>query len=152
MNFCPCARFETTDAAPVYDQIDHYIDAVLFHLMHEFDEIAARSMARINAIVIADVVAVVLVGRRLKRRQPDRADAERMQIFETPRQSLEITDAIAVGVHEGFQIQAIDDRVFVPKIFDHRRTAKRNRSPIYRKRIDLEFRSTTGQLETVNRV
>ena len=49
-----------------------------------------------------------------------------VQIIEAPHQSFEIADAIAVGIHEGLQIQAVDDRVFVPEIFDHGCTAIEN--------------------------
>ena len=87
--------------------------------MSELDEIAERAVARIDAVIVGDVVAVVSAGRRLKRHQPDRRHAEPVQIVEPPHQSLEIADAVAVGIHIGADGQAIDNGVLVPEIVDH---------------------------------
>jgi hypothetical protein len=53
------------------DEIDDDADAALAAAVGELDEIAERSIARIDAILVRDVVAVVPAGRRLKRHQPD---------------------------------------------------------------------------------
>ena len=103
----------------VDDEIDDDADAALPAAMGEFDEVAERAVARIDAVIVGDVVAVVLAGRRLKRHQPDRGDAEPVQIVEPPQQALEIADAVAVGIHIGADGQAIDDAVLVPEVVDH---------------------------------
>ena len=87
--------------------------------VRELDEVAERAVARIDAVVVGDVVAVVLARRRLERHQPDRRDAEPVQVVEPPHQALEIADAVAVGVHVGADGQAIDDGVLVPEVVDH---------------------------------
>src|ERR1700744_6341250 len=87
--------------------------------MREFDEIAERAVARIDAVIVGDVVAAVLVGRGLKRHQPERADAKAVQIIEPAQQTLEVTDAVAVGVHEGADGEAIDHAVLVPEVVYH---------------------------------
>jgi hypothetical protein len=60
--------------------VDHEVDdhpyAALLAAMGEFDEIAERAVARIDAVIIRNVVAVVAAGRGLERHQPDRCDAE----------------------------------------------------------------------------
>nr|WP_202797335.1 hypothetical protein [Chthoniobacter flavus] len=103
--------------------IDHQVDdhrhAQLVGPVHELDKVAARAVPWIDGVIVGDVVAVIPVGRLLKRRQPEGADPEGVQVIQPPHQSLKIADAIAVLVHEGIDIQGIDDGVFVPEILDH---------------------------------
>ena len=87
--------------------------------MGEFDEVAERAVARIDAVIVRDIVTVVLAGRRLERHQPDRGDAEPVQIIEPPQQALEIADAVAIGIHIGADGKAIDHAVLVPEVVDH---------------------------------
>ena len=103
----------------VDDEVDDDADAALLAAMGEFDEIAERAVARIDAVIIRDVVAVVLAGRRLERHQPDRGDAQPLQIIQPPQQALEIADAVAVGVHIGADGKAIEHAVLVPEVVDH---------------------------------
>jgi hypothetical protein len=42
-----------------------------------------------------------------------------VQIIQPPQQSLEVADAIAVGVHIGADRKAVENRVLVPEIVDH---------------------------------
>ena len=77
----------------------------------------------IDPVVVGDVVAVVLAGRGLEGHQPYRRDAEPVQIIEPAHESLEVADAVAVGVHIGADGKAIDDRVLVPEVVDHLRIA-----------------------------
>jgi hypothetical protein len=65
-------------------------DAALAAALREFDEVAERAIARIDAVIIGDVRAIVLAGRWLKWHQPQRGDAEALQIVEAPQQPLEI--------------------------------------------------------------
>ena len=103
------------------DEIDDDANAALLAAMGELDEVAERAVARIDAVIVRDVVAIVLAGRGLKRHQPDRGDAEPVKIIEPAQQALEIADAVAVGVHIGADRQAIDDTVLVPEVGDHDR-------------------------------
>ncbi len=45
--------------------------------------------------------------------------AEALQIVQSPHQSREIADAIAVGIHERLDGKAINDGVLVPEVVDH---------------------------------
>ena len=100
-------------------EIDDHADAALPAAMGELDEIAERAVARIDAVIVGDVVAVVLAGRGLERHQPDRGDAEPVQIVEPPQQPLEVADPVAVGVHIGANGKAVDHTILVPEIVDH---------------------------------
>ena len=101
------------------DEVDDHLDSALIRLMHELDEIAARAVSGINRIVVGDVVTIVAIGRPVERRQPDCFDTDRIEIIESPDQAFEIADSIAVGVHEGLDVQTVDDGVFVPEILNH---------------------------------
>ena len=85
----------------------------------EIDEIAERAVARIDAVVVRHVVSVVTMGRRLERHQPNGRDAEAVEIVQASRQTAEVANAIAIGIHVGADRQAIDDGVLVPKVTDH---------------------------------
>ncbi len=103
----------------VDDEIDDDANAALLAAMGEFDEVAERAVAGIDAVIVGDVVAVVAARRGLERHQPDRGDAEAVQIIEPPQQALEVADAVAVGIHIGADGQAIDYAVLVPEVVDH---------------------------------
>ena len=85
----------------VDDEIDDDADAALPAAMGELDEVAERAVARIDAVVVGDIVTIVAAGRRLERHQPDRGDTEPVQIIQPPQQALEIADAVAIGIHVG---------------------------------------------------
>ena len=101
------------------DEVDDDADAALPAAMGELDEIAERAVARVDAVIVGNIVAVVLAGRGLERHQPDRGDAKAMQIIQPAQQSLEITNAIAIGIHIGADRQAIEYAVLVPEVVDH---------------------------------
>ncbi len=99
--------------------VDEHPYAALLRAVSEFDKIADRAVARINAVIIGHVVAVIAMGRDLERHQPDGRDAETMQVVETAHQTLEVADAVGVGIHVGSNRQAIDHCILVPKVIDH---------------------------------
>ena len=102
------------------DEVDEHAYAPLLASVGELDEIPQRSVAGIYVVVVADVVSVVATGRRLKRHEPDCGDADALEIVETVHQAEEIADAVAVGVHEGGDRQAVDDGV-ESEVVDHER-------------------------------
>ena len=114
--------------------VDHEIhqdpQAVLSRLLNQLHEVAARPVARVHAVEVADIVAVVPVRRRMERGEPDRIDAEVLEVLEPPNEPLEVADAVAARVEERLHLEAIDHRVLVPAVFDHRapRTAGSTRS------------------------
>ena len=102
-------------------QIDQHADAALLGAVGELDEIAQRAVARVDGIIIGYIVSLVALRRYLKRHQPDRRDSQPVQVIEPAHQPGEIADAVAVGIHEAADRQAIDDRVLVPEVVDHLR-------------------------------
>src|SRR5437763_13184563 len=81
-------------------EIDQNANAALFGAVRKLDEIAERTIARIDIIIVGDVVTIVSTRRSLTR-QPNRSHAQSMQIIEAAHQSLEITSPIAASVHVG---------------------------------------------------
>jgi hypothetical protein len=69
----------------IYDEIDDHADAALFAAVRKFDEIPQRAVARVDAVIVGDVVAVILAGRRLERHQPDGGDAKPVKIVKPPQ-------------------------------------------------------------------
>src|SRR5207248_2408 len=69
--------------------------------------------------IIGDVVAVVAQWRRIKRQQPNGRDAKLLEILELLNQAAKIADAVTIAVMKGFDMQLVDDRVFVPKRIGH---------------------------------
>ncbi len=66
--------------------------------------------------VVGDVVATVPVGRRVARREPQGIDAERDQMVEARGDSVEIADAVAVGVRERLHVDLVDDGLAPPRV------------------------------------
>ena len=66
----------------VHHQIDQNTNAALFGAVGKLDEIAERTVARIDIVIVGDVVTIVSTGRSLKGHQPNRGHAQSMQIIE----------------------------------------------------------------------
>ena len=69
---------------------------------------------RVDVAVVGDVVAEVGHRRAVDRRQPDRVDAEPLQVVEARAQALEVADAVARRVGERARIDLVDDRLLPP--------------------------------------
>src|SRR5262249_47189568 len=108
------------------DEVDEDADAALPRRRGEIGEVAERAVARIDRVVVADVVAVVAHRRALEGHEPRAGDAEAGEVVEPSLEPLKIAGAVAVGVHEGADVQAVDDRVLVPEIGDHRGSGRSN--------------------------
>ncbi len=82
----------------------------------EAPEILHVAEIGIDGAVVGDVVAVVSAGRRIERQQPQRGDAEVLQIAELLGQACEIADAVIVAVGKSLDVKLIDDGILVPKL------------------------------------
>ena len=100
-------------------QINQHAHAALACAVRELDEVPERAEARIDVVVVTDVVAVIQTWRGLEWHQPYRGDAQSVKIVEPACETFEVTDAVAVAVHEGTHGQAVDDRILVPEVVDH---------------------------------
>ena len=73
---------------------------------------------RVDVTRIGDVVAVVGHRRDHHRVQPDRVDAERLEVVQPGGHAVEVTDTVAVAVHEGPRIRLVEERVRPPRSID----------------------------------
>ncbi len=89
-------------------------DPAVVALVDQLDEVAERAQPRVDAVVVGHVVAVVPVGRRVDRVEPDRADPEPGQVVQPAGQPAQVTHPVAVGVLERLDVDAVDDRLLVP--------------------------------------
>ena len=99
----------------VDDQLGDDADAAPVRLVDEALEVVERAVARMDVLVVGDVVAVVAQRRRIERQQPEAVDAEVLQVVELLRQAREVADAVVVAVEEGADVRLVDDRVLVPE-------------------------------------
>ena len=91
----------------VDDQVDDDADAECARLVRELDEIAQVTVSRVDAVVVADVVAVVTARRDEERVKPDARHAESSQVGEPSRQPREIADPVAIAVLERLDVERI---------------------------------------------
>ncbi len=89
----------------------------------EIAKVAQRAVRLVHVGVIRDVVAVVPQGRGIERQQPDRGDAQVLEVVELLGQPREVAHPITAAVVVGLYVELIDDRVFVPEgVAAHRLT------------------------------
>ena len=62
-----------------------------------------------DGVIVADVVAVIVVGRRVDRGQPDHIDAQIFQVIEFFNNPAQVANAVAVAVVKTAGIDPIDD-------------------------------------------
>ena len=98
----------------VDDELGDDADAALVRLVDEALEVLDRAVARMDALVVGDVVAVVAQRRRIEGQEPQRVDAEPLQVVELAGQPGKVADAVVVAVEEGADVRLVDDRVLVP--------------------------------------
>jgi hypothetical protein len=106
------------DRGVVDDEIDDDPDAALLGVVHELDELAERPVLGVDAVEVGDVVAVVPVGRRIERLKPEAGDAEPGEVVEPARQPREVADAVAIRVEVLLDVEAVENRIFVPEVVD----------------------------------
>ena len=70
-------------AGVVDNKIHNNADVPLFCFCNEGIHILQRTIIGVDIAVIADIIAVILIGRRINRRKPQGADTELLQIIQT---------------------------------------------------------------------
>ena len=98
------------------DELGDDAQAALLGFLDEAAEILHRPEIGIDVAIVGDVVAVVAAGRGVERQQPQRGDAEILQIVELFGQPGKIADAVIVAVGKSLDVKLVDDRVLVPEL------------------------------------
>lgn len=99
----------------VDDEFGDDAEAAAVRFADEVAKIGARAVARVDVVIIGDVVPVVLQRRRIEGQKPERRHAEALQVIELLDQAREVADAVVIAVEEGLDVQLVDDRVLVPE-------------------------------------
>src|SRR4029434_1614232 len=100
----------------VDDQVGDHPDAPLAGRAEGLDQVAEGAQPWVDAVEVGDVVAVVLVGGRVERHQPDAGHAQAGQVVALAGEPGEVAAAVAVAVGEQLDVQAVDDRVLPPQV------------------------------------
>ena len=100
----------------VDDELGDDPQAALLGFLDEAPEILHRPEIGIDVAIVGDVVAVVAAGRGVERQQPQRGDAEILQVAQLLGQPGEIADAVIVAVGKGLDVELIDDGILVPEL------------------------------------
>src|SRR5262249_30580977 len=77
-------------------------------------EIGERAELRVDVTVVVHVVAAVRERGRVERAEPDRVDAERGQVRHPGDDSLEVAEAVTVGVGEAAGVYLVNHRLPPP--------------------------------------
>ena len=105
---------------PVGGMVDHelgdHLQLSALGFLHETAEVLHGTEIGIDLAILGNVVAVVAARRGVERQQPERGDAEILQIVELVGQAGEVADAVVVAVGEGLDVQLVDDRVLEPQL------------------------------------
>ena len=91
----------------VHDQLH----AARVHAREQLVEVRERPEHRVDVLVVADVVAGVVLRRRVDRREPEHVDAELGEVVEVADDPAQVADPVAVGVREAARIDLVDDRL-----------------------------------------
>src|SRR5262249_37322232 len=102
----------------VDNQFGNDAQIALMRGVQKRSEILERAENRIDVEVIGNVVAVVSQWGWIERQQPDRGDAEFLQIIQLFHETAKVAHAVAIAVAKGFDVQLVDDGVLVPKRID----------------------------------
>ena len=97
------------------DELGDDPDLAPVRFLDEAIEVVQRSVGGVNVLVVGDVVAVVLERRRIEGQQPQRIDAEPLEIRELAGQARKVTDAVGRAVDKRPHMRLVDDRVLVPQ-------------------------------------
>ena len=97
------------------DELGDDADPAAMRLGDEPIEILERAVARMDVLVVRDVVPVVAERRRVERQQPETVDPEPLEVLQLLREAGEVADAVVGAVEERADVRLIDDGVLVPQ-------------------------------------
>ena len=101
------------DRGVVDDQVGEHAQPAIARVADRLDDVAEVAQPRVDAEVVGDVVAVVLVGRRVERHQPDARRAEVGDVVDAVDQSVDVAG-------ERLDVEAVDDGVLPPQVAGRR--------------------------------
>ena len=104
------------DRGVVRHEVEKDADSARFGLRDQPVEVVERSEVGVDPGVVGHVVAPVDVGRRMDRVEPDRVDAEPLEVLEPAGHSGEVADPVVVRVRKGARIDLVQHGVSPPAV------------------------------------
>ena len=101
-------------AGVVDHQVEQNAQAALVGFKEQAVEVFHGAEVVEDALVVADVVAVVVVRRWEDRAQPEHVDAEVFEVIQLGDDARQVADAVAVAVHEAAWVDLVDHGFFPP--------------------------------------
>ena len=89
-------------------------EAAAVGLFDEGAEVVERPDVGMDVGIVGDVISVVAPGRRIDGQEPERIDAQVLEVIELRGQSRKIADSVAIRIHERAHPQLVDDGVLEP--------------------------------------
>ena len=102
-------------AGVVGHQVHRHLDAPCVRRLDQPVQRRHPAEERVDVARVGDVVAVVGHRRHHHRVQPDRVDAQRLEVVQPGGDAVEVTDAVAVAVAERARIHLVEHRVRPPR-------------------------------------
>src|SRR3954467_8577858 len=100
----------------VGNEIENNLHLPAMEFGNELIEISERTEDRIDARVVRNIVAEVRHGRGIDWREPNRIDAEPIEIIEARNDSRQISDAVAAGVLKRARVDLVNDPLLPPLV------------------------------------
>ncbi len=95
-------------------QVHEQLHAARVQRGDQLVEVGQRAEHRVDVAVVADVVAVVVLGGAVDRRQPQHVHPQVGQVVEPVEDPAQIADPVAVAVGEAAGVDLVDDRAGPP--------------------------------------
>jgi hypothetical protein len=105
------------DGSVVNDEIREDANATILCCLGKLHEIAKVTVARVDIVVVANIIAMISARRRKERLQPDTIHVQSNEIVQFARETQEIANTIAVSIRERLQVNRVHDRILMPKTF-----------------------------------
>jgi hypothetical protein len=106
----------------IHDQVRDDPEATGVGRLEEGAELRHGPVRRVETIEVGDIVAVVAQGRGVHGQDPQAVDPEIAQVIEPGGETGEVADPVAVAIHEGLDVDLVEDGVLVPA---HRQRSRR---------------------------
>ena len=104
------------DRRVVDDKVHDDTNSAFAGLTSEADKVARSAKVRINSVIVQNIVSLVSIWTGVKRHQPNAVGAQIRDMIEAMSQAGEIAKAVAIRIHEGLHVNAINNRILVPEI------------------------------------
>ncbi len=95
-------------------EVQEHSESELVRTGHQGVEILKGAERRLHAPKVADVIAVVRVGRRVDRRQPHRLHAQLRDVIQPLGHARQVADPVPIGVLERPYVDLVDGRLLPP--------------------------------------